>query len=208
MTVSSLPVGMIGTNCYIVCDETQKVCAVIDPGDEAERIAAQVEKTGCKPVMILLTHGHFDHVTAVPQLLRLWPGLPVYLNGKDQAEAECSSIAHTSMGKVNSLRLYGEGDTVALGSLTVEVMETPGHTPGSVTLKIGDALFTGDTLFRTSCGRTDLPGGSYPDMVASLQRLAKLPGDYKVYPGHDRATTLDQERQYNFALSDAMSYLS
>ena len=95
------------------------------------------------------------------------------------------------------MHFYDEGDTVELGHLKIDVLRTPGHTPGSVTLRVEDVLFTGDTLFRGSCGRTDFPGGSFGDMQRSLKRLADLPGDYRVYPGHEGSSTLDYERKYN-----------
>ena len=102
------------------------------------------------------------------------------------------------------LKHYKEGDTLTLGSLTIQVMETPGHSPGSVTLRVGDVLFTGDTLFCGSCGRTDLRGGSYEQIMASLKRLGELGGDFHVCPGHDRTSTLEQERRYNPFLMEAM----
>ena len=102
------------------------------------------------------------------------------------------------------LKHYKEGDTLTLGSLTIQVMETPGHSPGSVTLRVGDVLFTGDTLFCGSCGRTDLRGGSYEQIMASLKRLGELEGDFHVCPGHDRTSTLEQERRYNPFLMEAM----
>jgi glyoxylase-like metal-dependent hydrolase (beta-lactamase superfamily II) len=103
------------------------------------------------------------------------------------------------------LTRYAEGDTVQVGPLTVEVLNTPGHTKGSVTLKVGDVLFTGDTLFRGSMGRTDLPGGSYEQLMKSLGKLGKLPGDYKVYPGHEGFSTLENERQTNYFVQEAMN---
>ena len=106
--------------------------------------------------------------------------------------------------QVEDLLLYDEGDTLALGGLTIQVLHTPGHSPGSVTLRVEDVLFSGDTLFAGSCGRTDLPGGSYDQMMASLKRLGELEGEFRVLPGHNAPSTLDREREYNSFVREAM----
>ena len=175
MKIDSIMVGPIMTNCYLLSDETAGVCALIDPGDEAPRVLDMVARSGCQLQYILLTHGHFDHTTAVRPILEQYPDLPVYINEKDVVD----------------------GDTLTLGSLTVTVPETPGHSKGSVCLVVGDVIFSGDTLFRCSCGRTDFAGGDYREMLQSLARLGNLPGSYRVYPGHDQPTTLDYERRVN-----------
>ena len=121
-------------------------------------------------------------------------------------DANGSGIYHYPLeGVIDSLNYYDEGDTLPLGSLTISVLYTPGHTAGSVTLKVGDALFVGDTLFAGSCGRTDLPGGSYSEIMASLARLGRLEGDYQVCPGHEGATTLDAERRGNYYMNEALN---
>ena len=198
MKIDSLAVGPIGTNCYILQEEQAKLCAVIDPGDEAERIEKAVESTGCTPVMILLTHGHFDHYTAVGELLKKWPELPVYICEKDVTDKVSGGfdLLFPRLTEKNQ-RYYKDGDRLPLGSLTIQVLETPGHSRGSVCLVVGDVIFSGDTLFYGSCGRTDFAGGSYQDILRSLKRLAQLPGQYRVYPGHDRPTDLDFERRVN-----------
>ncbi len=198
MKIDSLTVGPIGTNCYILQDETAKLCAVIDPGDEAERVARTVEQTGCAPTMILLTHGHFDHYTGVGGLLEKWPDLPVYIHENDVTDRAAGGfdLLCPRLPEKNQ-RYYKEGDCLKLGGLTIRVLETPGHSRGSVCLVVGDVIFSGDTLFYGSCGRTDFAGGSYEDILRSLKRLAELPGQYRVYPGHDRPTDLDFERRMN-----------
>ena len=198
MKIDSLTVGPIGTNCYILQDETAKLCAVIDPGDEAERVARAVEQTGCTPTMILLTHGHFDHYTGVAGLLEKWPELPVYIHEKDVTDRVSGGfdLLFPRLTEKNQ-RYYKEGDCLTLGGLTIRVLETPGHSRGSVCLVVENVIFSGDTLFYGSCGRTDFAGGSYEDILRSLKRLAELPGQYKVYPGHDRPTDLDFERRMN-----------
>ena len=198
MKMDSLQVGMIGTNCYIIWDETaQNAAAIIDPGGNSEDILAVVKQQALDVKCILLTHGHFDHVLAVPEILKAYPDLPVYITEDDYPEARDGGQFGYCMGPVKSIRFYDEGDTVEVGNLKVDVLRTPGHTPGSVTLRVGNALFTGDTLFCTSCGRTDFPGGSFADMQRSLKRLKDLPGNYRVYPGHESSSTLDYERKYN-----------
>ena len=198
MKMDSLQVGMIGTNCYIIWDETaQNAAAIIDPGGNSEDILAVIKQQALDVKCILLTHGHFDHVLAVPELLKVYPDLPVYITEDDYPEARDGGQFGYCMGPVKSIRFYDEGDTVEVGNLKVDVLRTPGHTPGSVTLRVGNALFTGDTLFCTSCGRTDFPGGSFADMQRSLKRLKDLPGNYRVYPGHESSSTLDYERKYN-----------
>lgn len=200
MFVKSLQVGMIQTNCYLLGDEAARAGAVIDPGDEPKRILKEIQAAGLEIKMILLTHGHFDHVLGVSALAKALGDVPVYLCPRDRDEAMYSSVSPASMGEVKNLVDYDEGDTLTLGGLTIQVLATPGHTPGSVCLKVGDALFTGDTLFAGSCGRIDLPGGNEKEMLASLKRLDGLEGDYTVYPGHDRPSTLERERQGNYCI--------
>ena len=202
MEIRSLQVGPIGTNCYLLCDETAKVCAVIDPGGEASRVAAAVAETGCTPCAIFLTHGHYDHTGAVAALREKWPDIPVYLNHKDQYtdDAHAMQLFPTIPDTVD----YGEGDTLTVGTLTVSVLATPGHSEGSVTLRCGDVLFCGDTLFAGSCGRTDFLGGSMTTILASLRRLGRLEGNLKVLPGHMEPSDLDSEPKWNPHLMQAL----
>ena len=203
MDIKTLQVGPIGTNCYLLCDETEKLCAVIDPGGDADRVAAAVEGSGCAPCAILLTHGHYDHTGGVAELAEKWPNVPVYLNHRDQ----CGEDAYLRQlfPPVPCAKDYGEGDTIQVGSLTLNVLAPPGHSEGSVTLRCGDVLFCGDTLFAGSCGRTDFPGGSMQKIMDSLKRLGELEGDLKVYPGHMEDSTLDRERSWNPYLRQAMN---
>ena len=206
MKIQALQVGSIGTNCYILCDEAAKVCAVIDPGAEPELILSAAEKLDCTVDKILLTHGHYDHTTAVPELEKALPQAAIYIHRGDANGA--GNTLFPLAGQVAGLNFYDEGDHIQVGSIDVQVLHTPGHSKGSVTLKVGDVLFTGDTLFCGSCGRTDLRGGSYEEIMASLKRLGQLEGDYHVCPGHDRTSTLERERQYNPFLREAMGQRS
>lgn len=202
MDIKTLQVGPIGTNCYILCDEQAKACAVIDPGGDAAWVAGAVKDTGCVPCAILLTHGHYDHTGGVAALQAKWPEVPVYLNRRDVYEGD--AYLQQLFPPVSGAKDYGEGDTVAVGGLTVEVLATPGHSEGSVTLRCGDVLFCGDTLFAGSCGRTDFPGGSMKTIMASLKRLGQLEGNFKVLPGHMEPSDLDRERRTNPYLLQAM----
>ena len=204
MEVKVLQVGPIGTNCYILEDEKARAAAIIDPGDEAGRILQVIEDDGVDVKYILLTHGHYDHTTAVPQLHKALPQAEIYIHRADANGA--GSQLFPLAGQIPDLKFYDEGDTLALGDMTIQVFHTPGHSKGSVTLKVGDVLFCGDTLFAGSCGRTDLAGGSYAEIMASLKKLGQLPGDYHVCPGHDVTSTLERERRSNPFLREAMMH--
>lgn len=202
MKVKRMQVGPIGTNCYLLEDEQTGKAAVIDPGEEADRILAQLKADQVETAYILLTHGHYDHTTAVPALHAALPDAKIYIHAADANGA--GSRLFPLSGAVKELHFYGEGDTLTLGSLTIHVLHTPGHSKGSVTLLVEDVLFTGDTLFAGSCGRTDLAGGSYEEIMSSLARLGRLEGDYHVCPGHDVTSTLERERRSNPFLREAL----
>ena len=153
---------------------------------------------------ILLTHGHYDHTTGVPELHEMYPDAKIYIHQADANGA--GSRLFPLAGEVDELLLYGEGDKLTLGGLTIDVLHTPGHSKGSVVLKVEDVLFCGDTLFCSSMGRTDLPGGSYTEIMASLKRLGELEGNFHVCPGHDITSTLDRERKTNPFLLEAMRH--
>ena len=204
MQVKVLQVGPIGTNCYLLEDEKAHVAAVIDPGDEAGRILQVIKDDGVDVKYILLTHGHYDHTTAVPELHKALPQAEIYIHKADANGA--GSRLFPLAGQIPDLKFYDEGDALTLGELTIQVLHTPGHSKGSVTLKVADVLFCGDTLFAGSCGRTDLAGGSYEEIMASLKKLGQLPGDYHVCPGHDVTSTLERERRSNPFWREAMSH--
>lgn len=204
MQVKVLQVGPIGTNCYILEDEAAKLAAVIDPGDEAEKILSVLKEDGVETRYILLTHGHYDHTTGAPDLHRALPEAQVYIHKADAQGA--GSRLFPLAGEIADLHFYDEGDTLPLGGLTIHVLHTPGHSKGGVTLQVGDVLFCGDTLFAGSCGRTDLNGGSYEEIMQSLKRLGQLPGDWHVCPGHDVTSTLERERKTNPFLREALAH--
>ena len=199
MRLTTLTVGSIETNCYIIYNEETKGAVVIDPSDDAALVQARLDALGLRPLAILLTHAHYDHGGDVGRLLAKH-AVPVYCHPADRALP--SWLTH---GLEWSDEL-SEGQTLDFEGLRFTVLHTPGHTPGSVCLLCGNMLFAGDTLFAGSCGRTDLPGGSWKDMAASLRRLASLEGNYTVYPGHGEPTTLAEEREGNPYMEMALKF--
>ena len=191
LTLHTLPLGAYQTNCYILHQEDSSSCVVIDPGYTPEVILDFLAGKGLKLEAILLTHGHFDHVGAVRDLAAE-TGCQVYLNPDD-----LSMPPRMTAGPLYYTDTYSDGDTLSPAGIPFQVLSTPGHTPGSVCLIAENYLFSGDTLFAGSCGRTDLPGGSTRAIRESLRRLAALPQDYSVHPGHGESTTLAWEKQYN-----------
>jgi len=202
MLIKTLPVGMLETNCYIVTDEGTRKCAIIDPGAESNTILDYVESNRLAPMAIFLTHGHFDHCMALETVAES-TGAPAYIHERDAEDI--GFRRHCSLGAEGKLHSYAEGDSFQIGGIEITVLETPGHSPGSVTLLCESALFTGDTLFRDSCGRTDLEGGDTAQLMASLRRLSDIDGDYEVYPGHADTTTLNRERSFNYYMKQACS---
>lgn len=200
MQIKQIVLGQFATNSYIISGALPGSCILIDPADNAGKIIRFLKEQNLKPEAILLTHGHYDHLLAVPGLQERWPGLIVYCHPLDcpreLVEYDMGQKFPTATAFPNRREL-AEGQKLSLAGFHITVLHTPGHTPGSVTFAIDDALFTGDTLFCGSIGRTDFPGGNDRQMMASLCRLAALPGNYQVYPGHEDTTTLDSERQYN-----------
>ncbi len=191
MTIHTLTLGLYQTNCYIVHADGSKSCIVIDPGYDANTILNRTALLGLEIEAILLTHGHFDHVGAVRQIAAD-TDCRVFLQ-----EQELSLPAAMTDGPLYYTDLYSSEGTLSIAGLNVKILHTPGHTPGSVCLIIGDTIFSGDTLFAGSMGRCDFPGSSIFDMRKSLKKLRSLPGDYRVLPGHAEDTTLEYERQTN-----------
>ena len=199
MKIHTLPLGSYQTNCYIVHAEDAHTCAVIDPGYQPERILATVEKLGLHVDAILLTHGHFDHVGAVEAIVKA-TGCAFWMSQRDYTQhstPENDYIYPIHDRDFTNISFCEEGEQIHAGGLTFTVMDTPGHTWGSVCYCCENAMFAGDTLFARSIGRTDLPGGDWDTMAQTLTRLTGLDDDYAVYPGHGPATTLSTEQKYN-----------
>ena len=188
MNIQKLTLGLYQTNTYLLANDTEAV--VIDPGYEADTILDALAGKTLKA--ILLTHGHFDHVGAVKELVAE-TGCEVWIHA-----AEATMPPMVTAGPLYFTHTYDEGDTVSpIEGLELTVLHTPGHTPGSVCLLMGKEMFSGDTLFACSFGRTDLPGGDPRKMMESLRRLASLQGNFFIHPGHGGSTTLDAEKRFN-----------
>ena len=201
MLIKTLPVGDLETNCYLVTNEQTLESVVIDPGDESNTILDYLESNHLKCKSIFLTHGHFDHVGAV-DAIQEETGSTVYMNAKDDAKNMHSF--HFPFTLPENGRYYDDGDIITVAGIDFTILSTPGHTPGSVVILAEDALFTGDTLFRGSCGRTDLDGGNMEEMLQSLKKICLLEGDYEVYPGHMDCSSLIRERNFNYYCRAAM----
>ena len=201
MIVEKLVVGPFASNCYIVGSQSNKEGMIIDPGDEAKRILKKVEGLKLDIKFIVLTHGHIDHTGALKEV-REATGAEVVIHGDD-----AKSLKEQPLGKIFGLfyptppppdRLLKGGDSVDIGDLHFSVLHTPGHTPGGVCLLGEGVVFSGDTLFNYSIGRSDLPGGNYSQLMNSLQtKLMALPDNTIVYPGHGPETTIGAERKDN-----------
>jgi glyoxylase-like metal-dependent hydrolase (beta-lactamase superfamily II) len=194
-----IEVGMIGTNCYIFSDDDTNEGIIIDPGDNAKEIMRAVNENNIKAKYIILTHGHWDHIGDARKVKEL-TGVPILMHSLD---ADCMNNSKKSMGylfgkgavKVDADQFLNDQDELALGNTKIKVIFTPGHTLGGICLKIDNILFSGDTLFAGTIGRTDLPGGNHDTLIESIKsKLMMLEDDTVVYPGHGWSTTIGQER--------------
>lgn len=202
MLIKTLTLGALSTNCYIVADEDSRLCAVVDPADEYEVIRQTLEQSGLKLSTILLTHSHYDHMGALTQLAEV-SGAPIYVGEADKAGLSEPSLNLSGMLCGKPMSFTGnvipvkDGSTLQVGDIKITVLETPGHTPGSVCYLAGNNAFCGDTVFRGGIGRTDFPGGSESAIYDSLKCILSLDEDFLLFPGHGAATTVALERTNN-----------
>lgn len=202
MIIESLTVGPIQANCFVVgCEDTRKA-AVIDPGDEADRILMTLAKHSLKVEAIINTHGHFDHVGANRRMKEA-TGAPIIIHAADAGmlqslAASAASWGMTAENSPDADRTVEDSDEISVGNITFRVLHTPGHTPGGISLYAGGAVFVGDALFAGSIGRTDFPGGDYGTLINAIQnKLFTLPDDTVVYAGHMGTTTIGREKRTN-----------
>ncbi len=195
--------GMVYTNCYFLKNKETGELLLVDPADAPEKIVQKIEEMQAKPVGILLTHGHYDHILAVEDIKEKY-GLKVYACSKEQEMLREPSMNMSGYGgRAASIKpdvLLNDLEVFTAAGFSVQMIHTPGHTPGSCCYYLKDegVLFSGDTLFYGSVGRTDFPGGSTADIVRSLHKLVdNLPEETEVFPGHDASTTIGYEKRYN-----------
>lgn len=196
----TLKVGFLATNCYILRKRDNGATVVIDPGADGTYIKSVLREMDARLKLILLTHGHFDHILGLAELRR--EGVVTAIHEKDaknltERDMFSSMLENDPRPFAPAEILFTEDKNYSISGFDFYVMNTPGHTPGSVCYVFDDLMFTGDTLFCGGIGRTDFSGGSDADMDKSLERLVKLPGDFAIYPGHDESGVLSDEKKYN-----------
>lgn len=206
LKIRSLVVGEVATNCYLAENKETKETLVIDPGDEMRRIDDMITENGLRPAAILLTHGHFDHVMAAEALAEKY-GIEIYALEKEKETLEDPNL--NLCGMIGRFEVYHatkyvrEGELLNLAGFSIRVIHTPGHTPGGCCYYIEEekTLFSGDTLYAGTVGRTDFPKGSMRELLAGIRgKLLILPEDTNVYPGHMGITTIGEEKKYNMFL--------
>lgn len=194
MIIKSIVAGMYEENCYLIMDETTKEIGIIDPGGQADLLEKNIKDLNGEPKFIILTHGHMDHVGAVVELKNKL-NIPFYIHEKEEEYME-DGFVFGALPKASGY--LKEGDTLKLGENLIKVIETPGHTEGGICFLINDELFTGDTLFQGSVGRSDFPGGDGMLLVKNIKnKLLPLGDDVKVYPGHGYSSTIGYEKRNN-----------
>lgn len=202
MKVIRMESGKFASNCYLVYEENSKESIVIDPGLEASEVIAKVKELDLKPKYIILTHGHVDHIMGVKGIKEYF-NIPVAIHKQDKNMLENSAKNLSDAFRVDSIEiepdiLLEEGNKLYFGELSMNIIHTPGHTPGGITINIENALFTGDTLFAGSIGRTDFAGGSFEDIINAIKnKLLIYPDDTLVYSGHGSSTTIKAEKDNN-----------
>ncbi|MDR1293159.1 MAG: MBL fold metallo-hydrolase [Clostridiales Family XIII bacterium] len=203
MRIKTFELGSLGTNCYLVWDEGSKEAFIVDPADFTDGMRAVISDEGLLLRYVILTHGHGDHVGGVSAMLAAYPGAELAA-GRDEAPILGDpgyNFTEYITGRIETFKpdvLLSDGDELTVGNMTLRVMATPGHTIGGISVLVPGAVFSGDTLFRASIGRTDLPTGDFGALERSIrEKLYTLPDDTEVYPGHMETTTIGYEKRYN-----------
>ncbi|MFH1201329.1 MAG: MBL fold metallo-hydrolase [Candidatus Omnitrophota bacterium] len=198
MKLKTLVVGPIETNCYILSDEASHEAIIIDPGADSNAIRDYLKRNHLKPKFIVNTHGHIDHIGVDAQF-----NLPVYIHKSDRDyldndDKNLSNFLGIKGSAPIEIKTLEDHDTVAIANIKLEVIHTPGHTPGGISLRVDNMVFTGDALFCSGIGRTDLPGASESQLIESIKnRLLVLPDDTVIFPGHGPSSTIGQEKKSN-----------
>jgi glyoxylase-like metal-dependent hydrolase (beta-lactamase superfamily II) len=204
MELKQLPLGPLQANCYLLFNK-EKECIVFDPGGEGKRLIDYISQEGLKPLAILLTHAHFDHIGAVEEARNHW-GIPVYIHEQEKdwlVEPGLNGSARYPMEPISGKpadHLFTKEEKIEIGPFELELLETPGHSPGSLSYYIREmnSVLSGDALFHYGIGRTDLPGGDYSTLIRSIhEKLFALPDETAVFPGHGTRTTIGEEKANN-----------
>lgn len=198
MIIKKIPAGIYAANCYIVMDEISKETVVIDPGGDAEVLIKAIDNLKCTLKYIILTHGHSDHTGAVSAIKKVYD-VPICINERDEKLIYNNTFMYGPLVQGSRAEiLVKDGDTLNLGNKSIKCIETPGHTPGGMCYLLEDNLFTGDTLFLSSIGRTDFIGGDFETLINSIKtKLMILKGKIVVLPGHGPESKLEYERINN-----------
>jgi glyoxylase-like metal-dependent hydrolase (beta-lactamase superfamily II) len=201
--IVAVPTSQRDNRSHLVFDEASREGVIVDPSFDAEALDHEIARLGLRPVAVLLTHGHIDHIAGIPRL-RAARGLPLWIHAADapllgDGMLNGALLFGVAWEPLHAARLLAGGDEIAVGALRLRILHTPGHTPGGITVDVngGEALLTGDLLFRGSVGRTDLPGGDQEALIRSLKRVVETFDDPPIHPGHGESSTLGEERRSN-----------
>lgn len=202
MKIYKFSVGTLGTNSYLCVDESTQKAFLTDPGGDANKLLSAIEAKKATLQYVILTHGHFDHILVLNEIVSA-TGAKILIHRLDAAMLLDPSLSLLSRFSSKDItfpeadRHLSDGDLITVGNSEIKIIHTPGHTQGSICIKVGDDLISGDTLFRECVGRSDFPGGDFKTLLASLKTIASLNVKGKIYPGHGMSTTMAHELEYN-----------
>lgn len=208
MYIKAIVLGPVSANCYIICDEETKIGAVIDPGDYNSALLKEIENSGMKELKyILCTHAHFDHIAGAGRLKEKFPEAEIAVGVEDSSALNDDMLSLSAYFGAPFYPCVGDvllknGDTLAIGNISLNIISAPGHTPGGVLYyeKEKGVIFTGDTIFKGSVGRTDFPGGSGAVLMNTLKKIKNYPDECVIYSGHGEKTTIKYEKRFNMYL--------